>query len=257
MATYKEEAVVLRAFDLGEADRIISLITAGRGLRRGVAKGVRRTKSKFGARLEPFTRLEAILYEGRNLDTITQVEILDSHAPLREDYNKYVYGEAMLETIEKSLQEEQCIPRIYEALCISLGVLEREVVNPALLLAAFEFKICALIGYHPHLEECLRCGRAVGEKGATIDLVEGGVVCSKCSRPSSDTIKLSRASLALIRDLIGADMATISGWAKDPRLCREVLDASLRFTQNYLERPLKSGQMILRQLDQKISLNPR
>ena len=78
MATFKEEAIVLRAYELGEADRIISLITSGRGLLRAVAKGIKRTGSKFGARLEPFTHLNAILYEGRNLDTIVQAEIVRS-----------------------------------------------------------------------------------------------------------------------------------------------------------------------------------
>ena len=117
MATYKEKAVVLRAYELGEADRILSMITEGRGLRRAVAKGIKRTKSKFGGRLEPFTHLDVVLHEGRNLDTVVQADIISSHASVRADFAKFLFGEAMLEMIEKSLHENQSVPQIGRASC--------------------------------------------------------------------------------------------------------------------------------------------
>ena len=251
MATYKEEAIVLRAFDLGEADRILSLITAGRGLRRAVAKGIKRTRSKFGGRLEPFTHLDAVLHEGRNLDTIAQVEIVRSHAPVRDDYTKFLFGEAMLETIEKSLHENQIIPRLFESLCISLDVLEGEVENPALLLAAFELKVCALIGYHPHLDHCLHCGKKVQGEKACMDLVGGGVVCAGCARGLQDPLRITPQSLILMRNLLGEDMAAIACREENPRLCREVLGTALRYTESFLERPLKPRRVVLRHLDRK------
>lgn len=249
MATYKEEAVVLRAYDLGEADRIISLITAGRGLRRAVAKGVRRTKSKFGGRLEPFTHLDAVLHEGRNLDTIVQVEIIQSHAPVRDDFAKFLFGEAMLEMIEKSLHEDQSIPRLFDSLRISLDVLEGEVESPPLLLAAFELKVCALIGYHPRLDYCLHCGREVEGEKACLDLVDGGIACADCSRRLQNSLTLTPQSLSLIRSLLLDDMATIACRKESPRLCREVLGAAFRYSESFLERPLKSKQVVLRYLD--------
>ena len=250
MATYKEEAVVLRTYDLGEADRIISIITAGRGLRRAVAKGVKRTKSKFGARLEPFSHVTAILYEGRNLDTVTQVEIIKTHAAIREDYHKFLYGEAILEMVEKSLQENQVIPRLFDALCTSLDALDGEVSKPALLLAAFELKVCALIGYHPHLDECIHCGKGMGSERASLDLLGGGVVCARCSRGLNSSVALSPGTLELMRRLLESQMAAICTWDENPRLCREVLGTAFRFSESFLERPLKSRQVILQHLEE-------
>ena len=249
MATYKEEAVVLRAYDLGEADRIVSLITAGRGLRRAVAKGVKRTGSKFGARLEPFTHLNAVLHEGRNLDTVVQVETIRSHAPIREDYGKFLFGEAMLEMIEKSLQENQRIPHLFGALYITLDVLEGEVSSPALLLAAFELKVCALIGYHPHLDRCLHCGREIEGEKVWMDLAGGGIACGNCARGLESPVTLTPDALNLMRGLLKEDMGTISGWEKNPVLSMEVLGIAFRFSEGFLERPLKARRVVLRYLE--------
>jgi len=249
LTTYKEEAVVLRAYDLGEADRILTMITATRGLRRAVAKGIKRTKSKFGGRLEPFTYLEAVLHEGRNLDTVVQVEIIRSHEPVRTDFDKFLFGEAMLEMIEKSLHEDQSIPRLFDALRVTLDVLEGNVCDPALLLAAFEFKVCSLIGYHPHLDCCLHCGRKIAGEKVCLDLTGGGVACARCLPSVKNRQTVSDGCLALIRCLLREDMATVSCRSEDPRICREVLSAAFLFSESFLERPLKSRQVVMRHLE--------
>ncbi len=250
MATYKEQAVILRAYDLGEADRILSMITGGRGLRRAVAKGIKRTKSKFGGRLEPFTYLDIVLHEGRNLDTVVQADIIQSHAAVRADFSKFLFGEAMLEMVEKSLHENQSIPRIFDALCITLDTLEGDVSDPGLLLAAFEFKVCSLIGYHPHLDHCLHCGREIENGPACMDLIGGGVTCGACSPALKSRAAVSPESLALIRSLLREDMATIARREEAPRLRKEVLSTAFRFSESFLDRPLKSRQVVLRYLDQ-------
>ena len=210
MATYKEEAIVLHAHDLGEADRIVSLITSGRGLRRAVAKGVRRTRSKFGGRLEPFTQLRAVLHEGRNLDTVVQAETVSAHAALRGRYDRFLHGEAMLELIDKSLQERQEVPRLFDILRVTLDVLEGEVSDPSLLLAAFALKVCALIGYRPRLDRCLHCEREIAGGGAFLVLDEGGVTCHRCRASAGERISLSPEGLELMRGLLREDMATVA-----------------------------------------------
>jgi len=250
LATYKEEAVVLRAYDLGEADRILTMITATRGLRRAVAKGVKRTKSKFGGRLEPFTYLDAVLHEGRNLDTVVQVEIIRSHEPVRADFAKFLFGEAMLEMIEKSLHEDQSIPRIFDALRVTLDVLEGDVCDPALLLAAFEFKVCSLIGYHPQLDCCLHCGRKIEGENVCLDLTGGGIVCARCLSGVENRQAVSDDCLSLIRCLLREDMATVSCRREDSRICKEVLTAAFRFSESFLDRQLKSRHVVMRYLDQ-------
>lgn len=249
MATYKEEAIVLRAHDLGEADRIISLITAGRGLRRAVAKGVKRTASRFGARLEPFTHLHVVLHEGRNLDTVTQADIITSHASLRGDFELFLFGEAMLEVIEKSLQENQSIPRLFDLLRVSLDALEGSPREPALLLAAFQLKVCALIGYHPHLERCLHCRREVGGEGVRLDLVGGGVLCDACRSESGSAVPISTECLELMRAVMNEVMARIAGMRAGRRLSRELLGVSFPYTENFLERKLRSRPVVLGYLD--------
>ncbi len=249
MTTFKEEAVVLRAHDLGEADRILSLMTAGSGLRRAVAKGVKRTRSKFGGRLEPFTLLHVVLHEGRNLDTVVQAEIIESHASLRADFDKFLFGEAMLEMIEKSLHEDQSVPRLFDALCVTLDVLEGAVADPALLLAAFELKVCALIGYHPHLDHCLHCGRKIEDESACLDMAGGGVACLACAGDMMNKLTVTSQDLSLMRFLLREDMAAVARRTESPRACRDVLATAFRFSESFLDRPLKTRQVIMRHLD--------
>ncbi|OFW70511.1 MAG: DNA repair protein RecO [Actinobacteria bacterium RBG_19FT_COMBO_54_7] len=248
-ATYKEKAIVLRAYDLGEADRIVTLFTEGRGPVRAVAKGIKRTGSKFGARLEPFTLLDVILHEGRNLDTIVQTEIINAHAPIRADYGKYLFGEAMLEMIEKSLRENQTIPRLFPALCVTLDVLEGEVADPSLLLAAFDLKVCALIGYHPHLAQCLNGGRETAGEKVWLNLIGGGVVCVNCRAGLDDLIPLAPAALVLMNQLMALDMAAISSSRVSPALAVEILSIAFRFSEAFLERPLRSRAVVLNYLE--------
>ncbi len=252
MATFKDEAIVLRAFDLGEADRVLSLITLEHGLRRAVAKGVKRTKSRFGGRLEPFTQVFAVLHEGRSLDTVVQAEMLRPHAALRGDYFKFLYGEAMLELIEKSLQERQEVPRLFDILRVTLDVLDGEVRDPRLLLAAFALKVCALIGYRPHLHCCLHCGREIGGRGTLhLDLAGGGTVCPRCRPPTGDTLSLSPEGLALMRELLREEMAAVARMESGRSGSWQALSASLRLAEGFLERPLRSRQVIMRQREEK------
>lgn len=251
MATYKDEAIVLHAHDLGEADRIISMLTAGRGLRRAVAKGVKRTASRFGARLEPFTHLKVVLHEGRNLDTVTQAEIVRSHASLRSDFERFLFGQAMLELVEKSLHENQNLPRLFDILRVTLGVMEGDVKDPALLLAAFQLKVCALIGYRPRLDTCLHCGRQVSGERVAMDPAGGGIVCSSCIGRSGTAVPLSAGGLELMRGLMGEGMASLAHREEDPRTAREVLGISFLLTEGFLERRLRSRRIVLDHLDGK------
>lgn len=249
MPAFLDEGIVLHAFDLGEADRIISLLTEKRGLLRGVAKGVRRTKSKFGARLEPFSRARILFHEGKNLHVITQAETVESHSEIRGDYHKFVCGEAILEMVEKSLQEGQHLPRFYPALCLTLKALGGADADPDLILAAFQLKTCALIGYHPHFDSCLHCGKPPGSRGGVFDLQGGGVACADCGGKVRHGFPLSHSALELSRRLLASEMNVLSRWKADPAVRREVVRASFRFAEFHLERPLRSARVVLARLE--------
>ena len=157
---YRDDGIVLRTQKLGEADRIITILGRTTGRVRAVAKGVRRTKSRFGARLEPFTHVDLMLHPGRSLDVITQAEVIRPYGePLAADYPRYTAGVAMLETAERFTPMEK-EPALRQLLLLigglrSLGESEHD---SRLVLDAFLLRSLAVAGDAPALEECARCG---------------------------------------------------------------------------------------------------
>jgi DNA repair protein RecO (recombination protein O) len=206
---YRDDGIVLRTQKLGEADRIITVLCRSSGRVRAVAKGVRRTKSRFGARLEPFTHVDLMLHVGRSLDVITQAEVIRPYGePLAGDYPRYTAGVAMLETAEKFTPVEK-EPALRQLLLLigglrSLGGAEHD---SRLVLDAFMLRSLAVAGYAPALEECARCGATHGALPA-FAVPAGGVVCASCrppgaASPSPQTVALM---LALLRgDWAAAD----------------------------------------------------
>jgi len=163
---YRDDGIVLRTQKLGEADRIITILGRTTGRVRAVAKGVRRTKSRFGARLEPFTHVDLMLHPGRSLDVITQAEVIRPYGkPLAADYPRYTAGVAMLETAERFTPMEK-EPALRQLLLLigglrSLGESEHD---SRLVLDAFLLRSLAVAGYAPALEECARCGAPAGRR---------------------------------------------------------------------------------------------
>jgi DNA repair protein RecO (recombination protein O) len=204
---YRDDGVVLRTHKLGEADRIITLLTRQNGRVRAVAKGVRRTKSRFGGRLEPFTHVDLLIHPGRSLDVIQQAEVIRAYGkPLATDYPRYTAGTAMLETAEKFTPVEK-EPAIRQFLLLigglrALGEADApdyldeadefdgadETREPRLVLDAYLLRSLALEGYAPALEECARCGvtAASGTRPlVAFTVASGGMVCANCRLPGS------------------------------------------------------------------------
>ena len=160
MSLYRDDGIVLRTHKLGEADRIVTLLTRRNGRVRAVAKGVRRTRSRFGARLEPFTHVDLLLYTGRSLDVITQAETLRPYgAPLAGDYPRYTTGTVMLEAAERFTPvEKEPLLRQFLLLVGGLRALGENLHDPRLVLDAFLLRSLAVAGYPPALDECAVCG---------------------------------------------------------------------------------------------------
>jgi DNA repair protein RecO (recombination protein O) len=160
VSVYRDDGIVLRTQKLGEADRIVTLLARRTGRVRAVAKGVRRTKSRFGARLEPFTHVDLLLYTGRSLDVITQAETLRPYGePLAADYPRYTTGTAMLETAERFTPvEKEPALRQFLLLVGGLRALGEGAHDPRLVLDAYLLRSLAVAGYAPALDECAICG---------------------------------------------------------------------------------------------------
>jgi DNA repair protein RecO len=160
MPPYKEQGIVLRSIKLGEADKIVSILTQGSGKVRGVAKGIRKTTSRFGGRLEPFTHVNLMLYRGRGaLDTITQAEIIAPHRNIRDDLSLFAAGETMLEAVDKVSEEHERNVKLAILLLSGLRALDAKPADPAAVTESFLLKLLSLSGFHPALTACAVCGR--------------------------------------------------------------------------------------------------
>jgi DNA repair protein RecO (recombination protein O) len=200
---YRDDGVVLRTQKLGEADRIVTVLARRTGRIRAVAKGVRRTKSRFGARVEPFTHVDLMLYTGRSLDVITQAEVIRPYgSPLAADYPRYTAGAAMLETAERftPVDKEPAL-RQFLLLIGGLRALGEGEHDPRLVLDAYLLRSLAVAGYAPALEECARCGTPGAVKAFAI--AAGGMVCSSCRPPGAASP--GAATVALMISLLRGD----------------------------------------------------
>lgn len=201
MRDYKTKGIVLRSIKLGEADKIITLFTEEQGKVAAVAKGVRRTKSRFGARLELFTNLDTVIHRGRNLDTIIQADIVEVYSGLVGDLEKINFGYAMLELVDKMTPDRQAEPRIYQMMATALGYLDRTAVDSRLVLVTFDLKLLALTGFLPNLSACVICGDK-NKPVTRFSPEQGGTLCADC-RPNDQTMfSVSPPVLALARRLL-------------------------------------------------------
>ncbi|HEY0636102.1 MAG TPA: DNA repair protein RecO, partial [Pseudonocardiaceae bacterium] len=192
MSLYRDTGVVLRVHKLGEADRIVTLLTRRHGKVRAVAKGVRRTTSRFGARLEPFGHVDAQFYAGRSLDIVTQVQTVDAFGiGLVDDYTRYTAACAVLETADRLTPEEgEPALRLYLMVVGALRALSARDRDSGLVLDAFLLRAMAHAGWAPAIRECARCN-APGPHGA-FNVPAGGAVCARCrpggsASPAADT----------------------------------------------------------------------
>lgn len=242
MAVYRDEGVVLRTSSLGEADRIVTVLTRRHGRVRAVAKGVRRTRSRFGARLEPATHIDVQLYEGRSLDTVTQADIITPYgAAIAADYPRHTAAAAMLETAERlTVEEREPALRLFLLLVGGLRTLAAGEHGPSLVLDAYLLRALAVCGYGVALDGCAGCG-APGPHRA-MSLAAGGVVCPGCRPPG--VAAPTPAVLDLLGDLRSGDWAGAD--ASDGRTRRAAGGLVAAYLQWHLERGLRSLPLVER-----------
>lgn len=234
MPVYREEAVVLRTHKLGEADRIVTMLSRGRGKLRAVAKGVRRTASKFGARLEPFMVAELQLHEGRSLDVVNQAETIGAYGPaIVDDFERYAAANAMVETADRLTDAEPALQQ-YLLLVGALRSLSRGEHDPALTLDSYLLRSLSLGGWAPGFVDCVRCGAAGPHELVVVQL--GGVVCRDCAPAGS--AHLDAASTALLGALLSGDWA--SAETAGPATRARARGFVAAYAQWHLERGLRS-----------------
>ncbi len=231
---YRDVAVVLRTYKLGEADRIVVLMTEANGKVRAVAKGIRKTKSKFGARLEPMSHVRLQLYRGRELDIVTQAESVEPLSPMLSSLDRASQGMAAIEAVDQLGLEREPNPRLYR---MAVGVLRTIATNPAPLnVPAFYWKLLAAEGLEPQLDVCVRCGETEPDvQFVAFDLNEGGVLCRQCRSGSS----ISPAALGIMRNVLGGRLNEALALEESPAT-HEVSALATRALEHHIERRLKA-----------------
>ncbi|HJP65606.1 MAG TPA: DNA repair protein RecO [Actinomycetota bacterium] len=243
MPLYKEQGIVLRSVKLGEADKIVTILTQGSGKIRGVAKGIRRTNSKFGARLEPFTHVSLMLYQGRNLDTVTQAEIVSSFRALRSDFDLITAGDAMLEAVDRVAEEHERNVRLFLLLLSGLRALDGRPRDPAAVAESFLLKLLSLSGFHPSLSVCAGCGTPGPHPWFSAG--QGGVVCGDCVE--HDASRVSPEAVRWLDLLARMELEGAGDTTPATAIRKEARALLYGFTEYHLDRRIRSFTLLARQ----------
>lgn len=240
MPLFRDQAVVLRCHKLGEADRIITMLSRNHGKVRAVAKGVRRTSSSFGSRLEPLNYVDVLCHTGRSLAIITQAELVAGYGQvLAHDYPRWTAGQAMAETADKLTDEEgQPTMQQFWLLLGGLRSLAESDRDLSLVLDAYLLRSMSVAGWAPSFEACVRCG-SLGPHRA-FNIAAGGSLCDHCRVPGSAAP--SPSALELMSALLTGDWPAAESSAVRAR--REVSGLVAAYSQWHLDRKLRALPLV-------------
>ena len=238
MATYRDQGIVLRTYKLGETDRILHLLTQGRGKVRAVAKGVRRPGSRFGGRLESYSHVDLQLYEGRNLDTISQAELIAPHARIRADHATSAAAAVMAEVVDHVAQEGERDHGVFLLLRAGLQTLDLGPDDPAIFVDAFLLRLAAAVGFRVDTGACAVC-RAPGDH-VFLSVKAGGVLCPDCA--PAGTRAVDREVVAAVGLLArSGEWAALPTLARDQPAARATAASYARaFAEHHLDRRLRA-----------------
>jgi DNA repair protein RecO (recombination protein O) len=244
---YSDLGIVLRSHKLGESDKILRILTREHGKRSAVAKGVRKTTSRFGGRLEPLTCARLFMHRGRSMDTIKQVEIRTSFHELREDLDLFVHASAMSELIDSVTDEHEPHPELFELLLKGLELLRDYPRRAQFIRSFFEFKVLASSGFELMVARCAGCGNALELEEATFSLRLGGIVCQSClAQRRSELGKLVSVGAPTAGMLSWMVSSELGEWPERPSadVVRETDQLMDRVLEYWMEREFRSHRVM-------------
>ena len=208
---YKTEGIVLKSTEFEEADKIVTIYTKDYGKITAIAKGVRKIKSKFGSSLEILTHSVFLFYKGRNIDIVSQTEILESFFSTSKDVIKFAFAANCVEVVNKLTEEREINIGLFNLLKEVLHYL-RESNDSKLLTLSFKWQTMSILGYRPSLDHCYRCNKIVeDQKEMHFNIKEGGLVCNNCiAEDKEGSINVSLYFVKLLRKILITHLSTIS-----------------------------------------------
>jgi DNA repair protein RecO (recombination protein O) len=243
---YRATALVLRKTKLGEADTIVTMLDSEGRQIRAVAKGVRRSTSKIGARLEPFANVELLLHTGRTLHVVTEVSTVESNSRLREDFDRTVAASVVADVLDKSTADADAEPVLYD---LALTTLQAMAEAPASaqpsLVAAFLLKATSLLGFRPTFSQCAKCGRD-GASGFSV--VHGGALCASCTETEGGSTHLSHSASSGLVSLMRARMSEVAGLELPADVRDELFRLMTAFAREHIPARLRSLEFASEQL---------
>lgn len=244
MAVYNADAIVIRVRDFDEADKIVTLLTREEGKVQAVARGARRPRNRFSAGCQLFTQMKAQLFHGRNLDTLSQVEIAESFRRLREDLTRMAYASYACELSDELIKEKERNETPFLLLLTALHLFN-DGENPESVLRAFELKLLAMLGFRPNLEDCVSCGGKLPD-GPFLRFAPsaGGTLCDRCSTEGEAVVRISRGALETMKRLTDADIRKIHVIRFGPEVQAEMARALDGYITYRVDKKLKSREFL-------------
>jgi DNA repair protein RecO (recombination protein O) len=239
---YREQGIVLRTYKLGEADRIVNLLTQGQGKVRAVAKGVRRPGSRFGGRLEPFSHVDLQLYTGRDLDILTEAMLITPFSQVREDWVLSACASAMVEAADQLAQPAERSNPLFLLLLDGLRALGRGPRHPAVVLDGYLLRLAGIAGYRPALDACASCGGPGAHP--VFSIAAGGCLCRSCAPSDARPMDAEgRELLGVLGDAGWGDLAALDVTPRARRIAGTVVHSFLTY---HLGRPLRAWDLVPR-----------
>lgn len=238
MALYRTKAIVLRTKNFGEADRVLVLLSEDCGKFEVIVKGARRPRSRFVGNTLAFNFIKTMLLSGKNLDTLSQAEVIHSFSLLREDLTKLAYASFWVELVDGFIPERQAANEIFRFLLASFIVLEKT-VEPAILNMAFEIRLLDYLGYQPQIDSCTGCDKLL-ENMSSFSAVAGGVLCSNCETRYSDLIPINKTDLKILDQLRATDLRELDNFVVRADSYKVIQKILMNFIETRLDHPIKS-----------------
>jgi DNA repair protein RecO (recombination protein O) len=241
---FRTEGIILRRRDFGEADRLLTVFTPTRGKVKVLAKGARKPTSRKGGHVELYTRVDMLIAKGRDLDILSQAEMVEPYMPLREDLIRATYASHVIELLDRFTGEEEENARAYGLLRDTLGYL---CVESDLRLTArfYEIRLLSWVGYQPQLFVCAVGSESVAAQDQFFSYADGGVVCPEHARPEH-MMPLSLGALKVLRYLQTQDYATVRVLNLRPALHGELERVLHGYITYLLEQRLQSASFLRR-----------